>query len=334
MAGTALRRSSVKLKSLSAGYPDLNMILSQIKDTRQIAKSFVSAQESIFNDILKWSANETNKAIKDVASQLVALNTLWCDAQRQLCDSLKEYQQAFKKVLETEKELSQAQIRVNTCEKQEIAIKKQLKKMTNSRRATAEDLHNLNAKLVEAERLKHLSKVELVERENETEMTKLIQFRKGLLQLSESYVELGSKCAIVFTSQRDMSLHIPECRTCEYNSFRATHTLVQEAKLKISEYRNPRPAEQNRVVPSSPPPPYNPEFTPVRRTLSLPRRRTRRNHSTQESASHEHNLLEQVQCQSCCQCQRNSIHQYFTRNRRHPCDSNLENSHYCHSTGM
>ena len=36
-------------------------------------------------DLLKWAANEENRALQDVANQLAELNLVWTEVQRDFC---------------------------------------------------------------------------------------------------------------------------------------------------------------------------------------------------------------------------------------------------------
>ena len=44
----------------------------------------------------------------------------------------------------------------------------------------------------------------------ETESVKLIRFKQGLLKLSQCYVELGHKCQVIFESQTNVALQLPD----------------------------------------------------------------------------------------------------------------------------
>nr|KAG5691286.1 hypothetical protein BaRGS_017252 [Batillaria attramentaria] len=84
-AARAVRRSSVKLLSLGAGHGDLNVLISEVKDMRTTAKAFMNAQSAASQDMLKWAANEENRALQDVANQLAELNLVWTEVQREFC---------------------------------------------------------------------------------------------------------------------------------------------------------------------------------------------------------------------------------------------------------
>ena len=77
-----VRRGGVKIMSgLTGGnHSDLNMLISEIKDVRSAAKTFMTAQNSAAQHLLKWGSNE-NRAIQDVSSQLCEINTTWTEVR-------------------------------------------------------------------------------------------------------------------------------------------------------------------------------------------------------------------------------------------------------------
>ena len=77
-----VRRGGVKIMSgLTGGnHSDLNMLISEIKDVRSAAKTFMTAQNSSAQHLLKWGSNE-NRAIQDVSSQLCEINTTWTEVR-------------------------------------------------------------------------------------------------------------------------------------------------------------------------------------------------------------------------------------------------------------
>lgn len=44
----------------------------------------------------------------------------------------------------------------------------------------------------------------------ENEAIKLIRFKEGYQRLSQAYMELGRKCAIIFEAQRDITTQLPD----------------------------------------------------------------------------------------------------------------------------
>ncbi len=52
----------------------------------------------------------------------------------------------------------------------------------------------------------------VMDRIRENEILKQIRFKQGLVKVSEAYVEMGQKCAIVFDAQREIALQLPDYR--------------------------------------------------------------------------------------------------------------------------
>ena len=75
-------RSSVRLRSAGSGHTDLQLVISEIKEMRAAARWFQSSQTSAIGDLLKWSLRGENRAIQETAAQLVELNMIWSDAQK------------------------------------------------------------------------------------------------------------------------------------------------------------------------------------------------------------------------------------------------------------
>ncbi|KAI8783690.1 arp2/3 complex-activating protein rickA isoform X2, partial [Biomphalaria glabrata] len=107
-AARVVRRSGVKLMSLGGGHTDLHVLLSEVKDMRNTAKSFMNVQNAVSQDFLKWAISEENRALQDVANQLAELNLLWTEVQREFGEHLKEYRYMFEMILEGEKHVSQS----------------------------------------------------------------------------------------------------------------------------------------------------------------------------------------------------------------------------------
>lgn len=285
MAGNALRRRSVKLMSLSAGYGDLNMLVSQLKNTRQTAKNFADAQAAVVGDLVKWASHEKNEAIRDVANHILTLNSLWTETQYTFSERLKDFRCQFDAVLDGEKQVNIAKSNVGACEKREASLRKDIKKL--SKKGSNEDLRHLQNKLAQTERAKDLAKIDYSEKMKETESLKLIRFRQGLLRLSEAYEEMGNKCAVIFSTQKDICLQIPnvnssDSETMSYAGYIATKDLVLCAQQQVMQYRSESNVSQSNSMHQelpvhvvSPPPPYNPGCAsvqqPIHRTDTLPR---------------------------------------------------------------
>jgi len=80
-------RSSVRLRSAGSGHTDLQLVISEIKEMRIAARWFQNTQTSAADDLLKWGLRGENRAVKDAVSQLMELNMIWSDVQRDFLGS-------------------------------------------------------------------------------------------------------------------------------------------------------------------------------------------------------------------------------------------------------
>ncbi|XP_013396067.1 uncharacterized protein LOC106163101 [Lingula anatina] len=265
-AAKHIRRSGVKLLSLGGGHSELNLLISEMKDVRNSSKNFMNAQTTASQYLTKWAAREDNRAIQDVSSQMEELNMLWTEAQREFAEHLKEFKQMFDMILEGEKHVDMSKNNLGACELRETKIKKELKKA--AKKSTTEELRQLENKLMQAERAKNLAQLEVTDRLRENEAVKIIRYKEGMLRLSEAYVELGRKCAIIFEAQRDMAHQLPdvhdrEIEDIKYTGSGATRKFVMEAKEKVRQYRRqshrlqPQPTVEPYTGLFEAPPPYS-----------------------------------------------------------------------------
>ena len=59
------------------------MIISQVREVRTAFKAFVAAQTTLSDDLVKWASDNENLAIKEAFSQILELNLLWSDVQKE-----------------------------------------------------------------------------------------------------------------------------------------------------------------------------------------------------------------------------------------------------------
>ncbi|XP_015904780.1 uncharacterized protein [Parasteatoda tepidariorum] len=263
-ASKVLRRSGVRLKSIGAGHSDLNMVISELKDLRHATKAFMTAQNSASQDMVKWATCDENRAIQDIMSQLGELNSMWTDVQKDFIEHLKTFKSHFELILEGERQLDIAQNQLVSCEQNEQRIRKELKRA--AKKATEEEINNLEIKLSQAERAKYLAQLEVVELAHKTEAIKVVRLKDGLLKLSEAYVELANKCAIIFEAQREVSHYLPDVHSRDMNELKYTGSgackqAVAKARDRVHTYKR----HNYRLVPASsiiedPPPPYTPGY--------------------------------------------------------------------------
>ncbi|XP_023240841.1 uncharacterized protein LOC111639251 [Centruroides sculpturatus] len=259
-ASKAIRRSGVRLKSIGGGHADLNMVISELKDMRQAAKAFMAAQNSVRGTMAQRRKQERNGP--EAATRQVDLGEM-AIALAGLLDCPVCWERATPPI----------SLCVNghivcprcsgrlACEQRELKIRKELKRA--AKKATDDEINNLEIKLSQAERAKDLAQLEVVERVYENEAIKLIRLKDGLLKLSDAYIELANKSAIIFEAQREISHQLPDVHGRDLHEIKYTGTgmtkhAVVKARDKVQQYQQ----LNYRLVATSledPPPPYTPE---------------------------------------------------------------------------
>lgn len=255
----------------SGGSADLNVMVSELKDMRESAKGFMNAQNSACQDMMRWAANEENRAIQDVANHIAELNLLWTDVQKDFIEHLKEYKQMYEMVMEGEKHVLQAKDNLNNYEQKETKLRKDLRKAEKSvfkpkfimfcgsgKRSSEADIKTLESKLHEAQMEREKAEIEVTERIRENEAVKMIRLKEGFVRIAEAYVELGKKCSTVFQAQKDVAMEIPdvhgkELEEVKYTGSSKTQKYLYKAKEKLLSYRR----ESFRLNPPLPFPSYH-----------------------------------------------------------------------------
>jgi len=278
-ASKALRRSGVRIRSIGSGYSDLQMVISQLKDVRTASKAFSTAQSSAMQDLVKWGLKDENRAIQDAVTQVGELFSVWTEVQRDFSAHIKEFQHQFDMILEGAKQLDLAKVELQSAEQKEGKLKKELKKA--AKKATAEELREMSAKLGEAEREKDMAQLEVVDRVREHEAVKMIRIKEGLFKISEAYIDYAQKCDVIFGAQRDIALQIPDVQDrdiqdIKYTGAGSTQQSVARAKDQIKRFRRRSGSSvstpgrvQDLPPPYSENPPMNP-FYSERHDLSGP----------------------------------------------------------------
>ncbi|KAK3860686.1 hypothetical protein Pcinc_033279 [Petrolisthes cinctipes] len=129
-ASKAIRRSGVRLRSMSTGNSNLQMVISQLGEVRSTFKSFAQAQTLSSEDMLQWAVgSRQNRAIEETIVYLTELATLWGEVQRDFADQLKEYRTQFELILEGEKHVIQARDILSGREQREAKLRRELKKI-------------------------------------------------------------------------------------------------------------------------------------------------------------------------------------------------------------
>ena len=107
-------------------------------------------------------------------------------------------------------------------------MKKELKKA--AKKATAEELREMSAKLGEAEREKDMAQLEVVDRVREHEAVKMIRIKEGLFKISEAYIDYAQKCDVIFGAQRDIALQIPDVQDRDIQDIKYTGQILSLSK--------------------------------------------------------------------------------------------------------
>jgi len=263
-ASKVLRRSSVRLRSAGSGHTDLQLVISEIKEMRIAARWFQNTQTSAADDLLKWGLRGENRAVKDAVSQLMELNMIWSDVQRDFLDHLKDYRQQFELMLEGENHVDRCKQKLTNLEAKESKIRKDLKK--SMKKGSNEEIEELEVQLKQAVNAVNLAREEVTEAFKENEAVKLIRLKQNLLKVSESYVELAHKCIHVFEAQADVARALPDAPNTDihdikYTGATAVRNAVHEAKEKVQRYRRHSiPAVSCESTEPAQPPPYNPHY--------------------------------------------------------------------------
>lgn len=134
--------------------------------------------------------------------------------------------------------------------------------VVGAQKATVEEISQLEVRLAQAERAKDLAQFETLEKVQEHEAVKLIRLKQGLVQLSEAYLALANRGALLFEAQRDIAQVMPDApHHCKYTGSGAMKQAVQRAKDRVEQYH----CYQYRLIPhcpsvEEPPPPYTPGY--------------------------------------------------------------------------
>lgn len=269
-ATKALRRSSIRLKSIGSGHSDLNMIVSDLKDVRSTAKAFMEAQDTAWRDLIKWSSKEKNSAIHESFTHFIELSYLWTEVQTEFLEHLNKFRSNFDMILEGEVSIDKLRDRLASCELRESRLKKELQKATQ--KSSLEEVKQIEQKLVDAKSSIKAAQIEISERVNENENVKLIRLKEGLTKMSECYLDLTQKACIIFEGQKEIASGLPDVEErgmhdMKYRGSEMAKRTVLRVKDSVRSYKKP-----SQFSPAAPPacrfdfpPPYSstpPQFSP------------------------------------------------------------------------
>ena len=96
-------------------------------------------------------------------------------------------------------------------------------------------------KLSDAERAKDLAQFEAVEKIQENEVCKLIRLKEGLTKMSDGYIEMAHKMAIIFDAQKEVVQALPDVHDTaihelKYTGGGFTKQAVHKAKNRLDKY--------------------------------------------------------------------------------------------------
>ncbi|CAB3369397.1 Hypothetical predicted protein [Cloeon dipterum] len=238
---------------------------------RVAAKNFAHAQTMASQDLLKWSLKAENRAIQETFIQLLELSTIWEDVQKEFTEHLREFRNSFQMIYEGERAVDHSRSQLAGHETAETNLRRDIRKA--NKKFSTEEAQQLEVKLAQAQRSKELAQMEVVDKVQENEAVKLIRVKESLMKLSEAYLELGTKCNIIFDSHREIVKLMPDVQDknihdLKYSGAHAAQHAVIRARHRINSFKVDRPStsspEQNLYAPSTsglmrdPPPPYSP----------------------------------------------------------------------------
>ncbi|CAH0381650.1 unnamed protein product [Bemisia tabaci] len=282
-AQKVLRRSSIRLKSISSGHAELNMIVSDVDHMRGTAKAFLRAQQTLVEDLMDWANKEKNLAIQETLALLAELSLLWSETQKDFIDQLKTFKLQFDMILEGERSVDKIRAQLTAYEQKASKLKKDLQKNSVS---SVDETKRVESKLDEVKLSISRAQVEVSEQVSENEVVKLIRLKEGLSKLSDYYLELAFKCNAIFDAHRAVVAEIPagqekstNIQNIIYTGSKFSKAHVLQAKEKVKNYKQSsavRSTAPYDISSSDKPPPYSPNiaqdgsFTSVRSSFGSP----------------------------------------------------------------
>ncbi|KAK9497217.1 hypothetical protein O3M35_004575 [Rhynocoris fuscipes] len=257
-ANKALRRSGIRLRSVKSGHLALKLIISDWKESKNAYKSFISNQETAWSDIVKWAASEHNRGLREVLDHVVQLQALWTDVQTQFLTALKKIHHQFEAILESEMQLDKSRALLNTYEQKEMKLSKEFRKASS--KSSVDDLKQIEEKLAEVKVSIQSAQMEVASNTTENESVKMLLMKEGLLNLSNQFIELADKTAIIFKAQRVVAGTLPDAQTnvqdIKFNGADTCTKVVAQAKKDLNVYKSISACQAN--VPPAPPPYFPP----------------------------------------------------------------------------
>ncbi|XP_017300729.1 uncharacterized protein LOC103512057 isoform X2 [Diaphorina citri] len=257
----ALRRSSIRLKSISTGHTELNLLIDGFKQVRDTAKMFCKAQEETIKDLYQLSQKEQNEILAQTCKYLEDLSIQWINVQQEFVDNLKKVKCQFTCIRKEELEVDKLTNKLHSLKKEEIKMNKIIAKP----KVTITEKKQCQVHLAETKELITSLNIDLKEKTKQCQLTKSKRIRDGLKQYAESFLHLSNKCNIIFQSFYKAAHHLPDPTVYSSSdqtsrNLDLTRVSVLETKDKIAAYnRLPFPSDALLNVSGyESPPPYSP----------------------------------------------------------------------------
>ncbi|XP_037091082.1 uncharacterized protein LOC119111374 [Pollicipes pollicipes] len=217
-ASKVIRRSGVRLRTISSRHAELEMLISELRMARAAHRGLVSAQARVAQDMVKWSLRDENRAIQQTVQLLAELTAVYADVQNEFNAQLKVLRYQFEMILEGEEQLDTCRSQLVSCETKESKHRRELKK------ASQQDRQQAEAKLTGSERAKEAALLEVTERAREHEVAKTTRLKQGLLTLSDACLELAHKTQLVFQAHREIVSELPDLDVNQLHTAKYTGT--------------------------------------------------------------------------------------------------------------
>ncbi len=239
-ASSTLRRSGIKLLSLSSGNPDLNLIISQLRKVKAASKTFAAEQSAAFDDMVKWSLKDENRAVQDAVCKVAELVGLWTEAQADFGESVKEMRRHFEMIVEGQKAVDTAKAALEAADAKVVKTRKEIKK-ANKAKAADTEIGDMERRLEECEKERDRCQLGFLDSAKEHEVVKMIRIKSGMVKLTQAYVDMTLKGQILFETGKFVARQIPDVadrdlQDIKYTGSAATMQAVLTAKEKISNY--------------------------------------------------------------------------------------------------
>ena len=240
------RRHGAKLLSIGDGHGNLVMAISQFKELRNATKAVISAQNDTIDDLIKWSAHDTNNdnyAIQDIVEKFGELFSMWIESQRQFANDLKEVRKHFEMILEGERIVDTASKIVESTETTETKLKKERKKLIRKSTPPINELEMIEERIAKIQLDKVQAASEFSSKQKDQKNLKSKRLKEALKKFSNGQLTLCKKGQILFDAGNDIIDHIPEMvlqdkNELEYSGSASTTQILIRTKEKLKNFNS------------------------------------------------------------------------------------------------